>query len=135
MGTTCETHNMCQKEVDRLKDDVSQLYDLDREQQKYMSEMRADITQIKTDNSYTKNSIAKLQTDMQNVKTDVANVKTDMSDVKVNVSSIEKEIKTLNKKLENNEKTVWKPKEIAVVIVAALSLIGTLATAILSFIK
>lgn len=135
MGNICESHNMYQKEVERLKDDISQLYNLDREQQKYMSELRADITKIKTDNSYTKDSIAQLQTDVANVKTDVANVKTDMSEVKVNVSSIEKEIKTLNKKLENNEKSVWKPKEIAVVIVAALSLIGTLATALLSFLK
>lgn len=124
----CELHNMCSQELSRLKSDVGNLYDLDRETTKAMNQLMQDVTEIKTNHKNMKEDIKQFQIDMKEVKTDMSEVKKDMSDVK-------NEMRLISQKLEVKNESKWQPKDKAIVVVAALALIGTVFSTIFTYLK
>ena len=97
-----EVQEMLERELNRCKDNEQELYSLDRKRAEQMAEIQKDITEVKTK--------------MDDLETDVAEIKIEV-----------KEIKRIT--TENSQRKKWEPKDYCVVIVALLSLIGTIITA------
>lgn len=116
----CEAHEILVQELDRVKNNQSELYSLDRERREQLSDIQNSITQIREENQNMKNDITELKTDMSSVKADMGTVKQDLASVKTSIT-----------KIEANTKKSWEPKDYVAVIVAVLAMAGTVLSAIL----
>lgn len=119
------TYSYLLQEITRIKDDERELYALDRERQKVMADIQQDIREIVTEHKSVKK-------DLETVHKEITGIKNNISEVNSKVSSIETKVDTITQTINN---TAWTPKDKGIVIVAVLSLIGTLATALLAFLK
>lgn len=146
-GNDMDASELMQKEIDRVKENQSQLYSLDREKQKVMTDIQTDIAEIKAEHKNTKEDMSEVKKDVTEMKREISDINNTVSEVKHKVESLESkfdvtdkkvdavkdevvaEIKTLKNDMNRNK---WQPKDWCVIIVAAFSLIGTLLTAILT---
>lgn len=125
---TCEAHDMIVQELSRMKDDESQLYELDRQRQATAAQMQSDITEIKTEQKQMKKDLKDLGDKMDQNNSRLALVEIQMNTMQSDVAKINENINSISKNL--NEKK-WTPKEYVTIIVALLSLIGTITVALL----
>lgn len=116
------TNRMIETELERVKDNQSELYELDRKRQQDIATMRSDITEIKTEQKFIKEDVTELKTDM-------AGVKTDMAEFKTNQKEMQQDIKSIRSSIENHR---WQPKDYVAVIVAVLALVGTVLSTVLA---
>ncbi|UOK57888.1 hypothetical protein MGI18_26940 [Bacillus sp. OVS6] len=65
-----------------------------------MSEVKADVSNLKTDMSEVKADVSNLKTDMSEVKTDVSSLKTEMSGMR---AELLKEMAIIEGKIDDNE--------------------------------
>lgn len=128
----CEAHDLLEKEINRCKDNEQELYTLDRKRAQDMAEIKSDIAEIKADHKNMKEDIIEFKKDLNIVKLEQAEMKTDVKDLKKLQEVTQQEVKSLKTLTENSlSKKKWEPKDWTVVIVALLSLAGTIITAFL----
>lgn len=113
----CSTGDYITKELDRTKNDIAALYDLDRKKAADMAEIKADIKEIKADHKNMKQEIAEF-------KKELGDVKKDINDVKVAVNNISQDLKNITEHK-------WQSKDLAIVIVAVISLISSVSVALI----
>lgn len=127
MGT-CEAHEILLKEIDRVKNNQTDLYSLDRKRAETLSDMQSDIAEIKTDSQHMKQDITELKEKLETVEKNQVDMKEDQIEFKSDL----KEIKTDMKELKENFKgTRWQPKDICVIIVAIISLLSSVLVCLL----
>lgn len=114
-----ETMDLIQSEIDRIKNNQTDLYALDRKRSESMAHIEKDVAESKI-------KIQNMETDIQEVKSDVAQVKKDMA-TKEDLKQINESIKHINEKLDSRK---WQPKDTAAIVTALLSLIGVIFMAI-----
>lgn len=124
----CEAHDLLISELERVKNNESQLYELDRKRQTQLADIQSSISEIKVKNQNMENDIQELKTDMSHVKTDMSEVKTDVSEVKAVVTNLDATVNEINKRAASKR---WQPQDYVAIIVAALALAGTIVTALL----
>lgn len=128
----CEAHELLEREINRCKDNEQELYSLDRERSKVMAEIQQDLAEIKANHKNMKEDMQEFKKDMDLVKGGLSEVKEDVSGLKTDMSVVKTQVNKIKEITEAQAaKKVWTPKDWAVIIVAALSLAGTVITAIL----
>jgi len=113
---TCEAHDLLVKDVERVKNDIGDLYSLDRQAQQDMAEIKQDIAEIKIDN--------------KNIKTDLAEMKENQKEMRQDLQTVTTTINGINDNIQNLSKNKWQPKDYVAVITSALALAGVVVTAI-----
>lgn len=132
----CEAHNIIENELNRIKDNESELYSLDRQRQKEIAEMKADVREIKTEQLNMKKDINVLKNGVSETNTRLNKVEKKVDTLQTELESIKDVTTSTNNKLEALTKQhKWQPKDYTVVIVAAFSMIGVIISAILSYLK
>ncbi len=132
----CEAHNIIERELNRVKDDLSELYTLDRQRQKESAEMAADLREIKTEQQVMKKDITELKTSMSEVNKSVNAMGSKMDKMGSDISSLNNVVTNINQKVNQmTENKKWQPKDIALIVVAALSMTGVIVSAILTYLK
>lgn len=97
-----------------------------------MAEIQKDIAEIKTDHKNMKEDIQEFKKDLAEVKTDQSEMKADVKDLKNEMITLQKtvtEVKDLA--VQNASKKQWEKKDLCVIIVALISLAGTIITALI----
>lgn len=128
----CEAHELLEREIERCKNNEQELYTLDRTRSQTMAEIQQDIAEIKVDSKNMKEDLKEFKQDLSTVKQEQSEVKTDVKDLNKKVEEVQIEVKEIKKIVEKTvQKKKWEPKDLAIVIVALLSLIGTIVTALI----
>ncbi|MBO7714441.1 MAG: hypothetical protein J6S85_12770 [Methanobrevibacter sp.] len=102
-----EVYKMIMQEIQHIKENQSQLYDMDRQRIETLAELKADNT---------------------NMKKDIEEVKDEIREFKDDMKSVKKDISEINTKLNNKPR--FTGKDIALIIVALIGLAGTILTAL-----
>lgn len=132
----CEAHNIIERELNRIKDNQSELYSLDRQRQKDNAEMAADLREIKTEQQVMKKDITELKTSMSEVNDRVNTMDNKMDKMGSDISNLNTVVTNINQKVNQmTENKKWQPKDIALIVVAALSMTGVIVSAILTYLK
>ena len=132
----CEAHNIIEQELNRVKDDLAELYTLDRQRQKESAEMAADLREIKTEQQVMKKDITELKTSMSEVNEHMNKIDNKMDKMGSDISNLNNIVTNINKKVSQmTEEKKWQPKDIALIVVAALSMTGVVISAILTYLK
>lgn len=118
----CEAHDIMYQELQRVKDNQSELYSLERKKSDEMSEIKEDIATLKQSGKTMQQDIEELKNGMEEVKATTSALKTDVKGLKQDMTDIKESIQ--NKK--------WKPADYVAIIVAFISMVGTVAVAIIS---
>lgn len=113
---TCEAHDLLIKDVERLKNDVGDLYSQDRTAQADVAEIKQDIAEIKTDNKY--------------IKTDLAEVKEKQAVMEQSINKINTAVNSINDTVKNINSSKWTSKDYVAIITALLALAGVIVTAL-----
>lgn len=121
----CEAHALLTDELSRVKDDIGEIYSLDREREKVMSDVQQKVTELSVKQETMRNDITDLKNGQVNLDTKVTQLDQKVTKIDQNTQSMQNDLKTIKEDLKENK---WQPKDYCVVIVAFLSLIGTLAT-------
>lgn len=136
MDMPCEAHNMMENELSRIKDNQSELYSLDRQRQKEIADMTADVREIKAEQQTMKEDINELKIGMSEANTKITGLDNKVDKINIEMENVKAVTSSMNDKLTQfTAKAKWQPKDYCVVIVAVLSLIGVIVSAILSYIK
>lgn len=132
----CEAHNIMERELNRIKDNQSELYSLDRQRQKDNAEMAADLREIKTEQQVMKKDITELKTSMSEVNDRVNTMDNKMDKMGSDISNLNTVVTNINQKVNQmTENKKWQPKDMALIVVAALSMTGVIVSAILTYLK
>lgn len=121
----CEAHELLESEINRCKDNEQELYELDRKRAQTMAEIQKDIAEIKTDHKHMKEDIQEFKKDLGAVKSNQSEMKLDVKELKQNMQQVQAEVKDVKSLLQTKK---WEPKDYCVIIVALLSLAGTIIT-------
>ena len=128
-----DTSELMQKEIDRVKTNQSELYSLDREKQKVMADIQRDLAEIKTDHKNTKEAMSEVKKDITQMKTEITDIKNNVQKLDQKVTSVEKKVESVKTDLvteiQNIKQNKWQPKDWTVIIVAIISLLGSIAAA------
>ena len=132
----CEAHNIIENEINRLKDNDRELYSLDRKRQQEIAEMTADVRVIKNEQQIMKKDITELKSRMDEVNEKTADMCQKVDRITTDIENVKKLTGSMNNTLNQYmNKPKWQPKDYCVVIVAALSMIGVIVSAVLSYLK
>lgn len=132
----CEAHNMIERELSRIKDSQSELYALDRQRQKDIADMTADVREIKTEQQTMKKDVNELKASMSEVNERINKVDNKMDKMGTDISNLNNVVTNINQKVNQmTENKKWQPKDIALIVVAALSMTGVIVSAILTYLK
>lgn len=124
----CEAHALLTEELSRVKDDIGEIYSLDREREKIMSDVQQKITELNVKQETMKNDITDLKTGQANLDTKVTQLDQKVTKIDQNTQSMQNDLKAIKENIKENK---WQPKDYCVVIVAVLSLAGTLLTCLI----
>lgn len=129
MAGPCAAHDLLVSELDRVKDNQSELYELDRKRSDDMSEIRSDIATLKSAGSIMQKDIEDLKTGVTEVKNVTSELKNDIIQVKSSVSGMQLDISKIKESIQGKK---WKPADYVAIIVAFISMIGTVAVTIIT---
>lgn len=132
-----------QNELSRVKNDISELYSLDRSRQEGYAEISERLARVETDHANVKVNMADVKNDLDKMKNELTSVKDKVEKVDAKVDRVDSKVDGVNMRVDNlkteliaeihkAKETRWQPKDWCIVIVAFLSLAGTVLTAILS---
>lgn len=124
----CEAHNLLTEELNRVKDDISEIYTLDRVREKTMSEIKEDVTELKVKQNIMNEDIKALKVGQAELDNKVTKLDKTVSTINETTNNMQNDIKSI-KTVMNDSK--WQPKDYVVIIVALLSLAGTIITALI----
>lgn len=120
------------REIERLKNNDQELYSLDRQRAATMSDIQQKVTKIQTEQEAMKEDLQEFKKDLGSVKDKVEVVDSKVDKVETKVDSIQSEVSQVKGIIQNTAaKTTWTPKDKAIIIVALISLAGTIITAFL----
>ena len=71
MPMQCEAHEILKEELTRVKNDIGEIYSLDREREKVMSEIQSNITELNTKQEIMNKDIMALKDGQQDLDTKV----------------------------------------------------------------
>lgn len=153
MEGNCGAHEMFANELMRVKQNQTDLYNLDRKKMEEISLMQSKLAAIEEGQKGTKEDVAELKNGQKEMTKEITAVKSDVSDVKLKVEKVESKVDNVESKVDSVESKVdsvkeevirelktlkssqakkqWTPKDYCVIIVAFLSLAGTIVTCLL----
>lgn len=114
MERQCESHEQLVTEIQRMHNDMSELYGLDRERGKQLTTISVSVAHIEEKQDALSNKIEQVFVEFENQR---------------NTSSA-----TINKLLDNRQEKKWKPANI-VALVSALGGLSGFAAILIIFVK
>ena len=124
----CDAHNLLEKELTRIKDNQAELYSLDRQRQQKIAGIQSDVTVIKTKQAQMEQDIKELDLKVTQTNEKVQTVDTKVETINIKVDEMSQDVKFLTQKMCEKK---WTPKDKAPIIVALISLLGTIIVALL----
>lgn len=124
----CEAHNMLTEDLNRVKNDISDIYQLDRDRVKVMTDIKTDVTELKVKQEKMNEDIKELKKGQTELDNKVTKLDKTVSTINETTNNMQNDIKSI-KTVMNDSK--WQPKDYVVIIVALLSLAGTIITALI----
>lgn len=127
-----DTLELFRAELERCKNNEQELYSLDRQRAAAMSDIQQKVTKISTEQEVIKEDVKEFKKDLGSVVNKVEGIESKVDKVEVKVDSIQLEVTQIKKiTQEAAERKQWQPKDIAIIVVALISLIGTIVTALI----
>lgn len=137
MGT--DYQELLEREINRCKDNEQELYSLDRKRAEDMANIiekianiTANQTHMQQEMSEFKNDIGQLDLKVEQLQAKFEQVEGKVDNVNREMPELKSEVKEIKKLVEiQSQRKKWEPKDYCVVIVAILSLAGSIITTLI----